>query len=91
MPQQVSSGKVYTGTPLATLLMPLWGWELRAGLLREEQIKLIREFIKKPAETRDRIVQLTGDVPRVELFARQKTPGWDTWGNELENDLELAA
>ena len=32
-----------------------------------------------------------GDVPRVELFARQKTPGWDTWGNEVENDLELAA
>ncbi len=31
------------------------------------------------------------DVPRVELFARQKTPGWDIWGNELENDLELAA
>lgn len=52
---------------------------------------MIREFIKKPAETRDRIVQLTGDVSRVELFARQKTPGWDNWGNEVENDLELAA
>ena len=34
---------------------------------------------------------ITGDVSRVELFARQKTPGWDTWGNEVENDLELAA
>ena len=34
---------------------------------------------------------LMGDVPRIELFARQKTPGWDIWGNELENDLELAA
>ena len=49
------------------------------------------EHSKKPAETRYRIVNLMGDVPRVELFARQKTPGWDTWGNELENDLELAA
>jgi N6-adenosine-specific RNA methylase IME4 len=28
---------------------------------------------------------------RIELFARQKTLGWDIWGNELENDLELAA
>lgn len=25
-----------------------------------------------------------GDVPRVELFARQSTPGWDVWGNEVE-------
>ena len=27
---------------------------------------------------------LLGDVPRVELFARQSTPGWDVWGNEVE-------
>ena len=27
---------------------------------------------------------LMGDVPRVELFARQTTPGWDVWGNEVE-------
>ena len=54
-------------------------------------ISHIEEHSKKPAETRDRIVELVGDVPRVELFARQKTPGWDTWGNELENDLELVA
>ena len=51
----------------------------------------IEEHSKKPAETRERIIELVGDVPRVELFARQKTHGWDTWGNEVENDLELAA
>ncbi len=27
---------------------------------------------------------LMGDVPRVELFARQTAPGWDVWGNEVE-------
>src|SRR3990167_10912183 len=32
---------------------------------------------EKPTEVRDRIVQLMGDLPRVELFARQKTEGWD--------------
>jgi N6-adenosine-specific RNA methylase IME4 len=26
---------------------------------------------------------------RIELFARQKTEGWDVWGNEVENDIEL--
>lgn len=43
----------------------------------------IEQHSKKPDETRDRIVQLMGDVPRVELFARQAVPGWDVWGNEI--------
>ena len=38
---------------------------------------------QKPAEVRERIVQLCGDLPRIELFARQKTEGWDVWGNEV--------
>ncbi len=38
---------------------------------------------EKPPEIRVRIVELFGDLPRIELFARQKTPGWDVWGNEV--------
>lgn len=38
---------------------------------------------KKPDETRRRIVKLLGDVPRLELFARDRAPGWDAWGNEV--------
>lgn len=38
----------------------------------------------KPDEARHRIVELLGDVPRIELFARQRAPGWDAWGDELE-------
>ncbi|MGD9786197.1 MAG: MT-A70 family methyltransferase [Hyphomicrobiaceae bacterium] len=45
----------------------------------------------KPAIVRDHIVRIAGDLPRVELFARQKAPGWDIWGNELPNDIDLAA
>lgn len=30
-----------------------------------------------------------GDVPRVELFARQTPPGWDVWGNEVEPTVNL--
>jgi N6-adenosine-specific RNA methylase IME4 len=37
----------------------------------------------KPDEVRHRIVQLVGDLPRIELFARQRTDGWDAWGNEV--------
>ena len=38
---------------------------------------------KKPDETRRRIVELLGDVPRLEMFARQRAEGWDAWGNEV--------
>jgi N6-adenosine-specific RNA methylase IME4 len=27
--------------------------------------------------------------PRLELFAREKTKGWDVWGNEVESDIKL--
>lgn len=46
--------------------------------------KLDVEYSAKPDETRKRIVELLGDVPRIELFARKRTPGWDAWGDELE-------
>ena len=38
---------------------------------------------KKPEEVRKRIELLFGDLPKIELFARQKTEGWDVWGNEV--------
>ena len=30
-----------------------------------------------------------GDVPRIELFARQSPEGWDVWGNEVECSITL--
>lgn len=43
----------------------------------------IERHSKKPDEVRDRIVKLFGDLPRIELFAREKADGWDCWGNEV--------
>jgi N6-adenosine-specific RNA methylase IME4 len=43
----------------------------------------IEEHSKKPSEVRNRIVDLFGDIPRIELFARQTVDGWDCWGNEV--------
>lgn len=37
---------------------------------------------EKPAITREHIVRLYGDRPRIELFARQSAEGWHAWGNE---------
>jgi N6-adenosine-specific RNA methylase IME4 len=43
----------------------------------------IEKHSKKPNEVKDRIVELVGDLPRIELFARQTAEGWDSWGNEV--------
>ena len=50
----------------------------------------IEEHSKKPDEARDRIVRLMGDLPRIELFARQSPEGWDVWGNEVECSIPFA-
>ena len=42
-----------------------------------------REHSRKPDEVRNKIVELCGDLPRIELFARQQAEGWTSWGNEL--------
>lgn len=44
------------------------------------------EHSKKPDCVRDKIVELCGDIPRIELFARQSAEGWDCWGNEAPED-----
>lgn len=48
-----------------------------------------RKHSQKPDEARKRIVELMGDLPRIELFARDKVDGWHTWGNECECDIDL--
>ncbi len=57
----------------------------------------IMEHSKKPPIIREKIVELFGDIPRIELFARKEDflfeckdwQGWDVWGNEVESDIDL--
>lgn len=68
-------------------------WEYRLALRQKSGIRShkVHQIIeapfeghsKKPDETRRRIVELLGDVPRLEMFARQRAEGWDAWGNEV--------
>jgi N6-adenosine-specific RNA methylase IME4 len=51
----------------------------------------IEQHSKKPDEARIRIVELVGDLPRIELFARERAPGWDVWGNEVDSDIDLVS
>ena len=39
---------------------------------------------EKPAVVRDKIVEFCGDIPRIELFAREKTEGWTSIGNDID-------
>lgn len=55
--------------------------------VRQLQRYLVREHSRKPDEFRDEIVKLVGDLPRIELFARQRVKGWDAWGNEVPDSM----
>ena len=50
----------------------------RANLVQTKALK----HSQKPEEMRQ-LIEATGLEPRIELFARKKTEGWDCWGNEV--------
>ena len=52
-------------------------------------VSRVREHSRKPDEVREKICALLGDLPRIELFARESVKGWDCWGNEVKSDIEL--
>lgn len=41
----------------------------------------IRKHSQKPDIVRNKVIELVGDLPRIELFAREKTEGWDAIGD----------
>ena len=49
----------------------------------------IMSHSKKPDCVRDSIISLVGDLPRLEMFARESVQGWDVFGNEAPNSIEI--
>lgn len=47
------------------------------------------EHSAKPPVIREKLVQLLGDVNRIELFSRDNTNGWSVWGNQCNNSVDL--
>ncbi|MCK5609000.1 DNA methyltransferase [Candidatus Pacearchaeota archaeon] len=43
----------------------------------------VRNHSQKPDIIRELIIKICGDLPRIELFAREKIEGWDAFGNEV--------
>jgi N6-adenosine-specific RNA methylase IME4 len=48
-----------------------------------------REHSRKP-EAYELIEQMYPELPKIELFARQRRNGWDAWGNEFPGDEAVA-
>lgn len=48
-----------------------------------------RKHSQKPECVREYIKFAFPKCSKIELFAREKTPGWDVWGNEVESDIIL--
>ncbi len=65
---------------------------VRAVFSAEEQIQFEGKASKhseKPGQVRDLIVELCGDLPRLEMFAREAATGWDVFGNEAPNSINI--
>jgi N6-adenosine-specific RNA methylase IME4 len=64
--------------------------------VRQLVVEPIGAHSVKPAEVRRRIVELVGDLPRLEMFARQRAEGWEAVGDgvtgrDIREDLRLLA
>jgi N6-adenosine-specific RNA methylase IME4 len=57
--------------------------------VRQAIVEPRREHSRKPACVYDRIERLVAG-PYLELFARQRRPGWDAWGDEVGKFDEAA-
>nr|DAM64845.1 MAG TPA: N6 adenosine methyltransferase subunit [Caudoviricetes sp.] len=66
------------------------GLERQCASVKQVVYSPLGAHSEKPWEVRHRLELLYGEVPRCELFSRDKAPGWDMWGNQCDCDFELA-
>src|SRR5262249_7911170 len=59
------------------------GYKRQSMAVEQVLFAPIREHSRKPEEVARRIDLLIGDIPRIELFAREQRPGWSAWGDQL--------
>lgn len=82
----------YTRSNVENVLVAVKGKglpRLQAGI-KQMVMAPIGEHSVKPAEIREALEKLYGDVKRIELFSRSDAEGWDHWGNEApSNSVEL--
>lgn len=59
--------------------------------LRKSSVLRVKrgQHSRKPDHIKYWIQQWYPYKTKIELFAREKTEGWDVWGNEIESDIDL--
>ena len=86
------SGAEHMGTGYYTRANPEQCWILRKGKGIKRVSASVRRWLHapvgahsaKPQEFYDRVVALFGDIPRLDVFARDTRPGWTCVGNEID-------
>lgn len=86
------SGKEHMGLGYYTRANPEQAWIATRGNGLKRQSMSVRRWLhapsgahsEKPEEFYNRVDQLFGDVPRVDIFARKPRPGWAVIGNEID-------
>lgn len=74
----------YTKSNTEPCLLGIRGrMEVASNRVSQLIVAPLRDHSRKPAEVRDRIVELFGPLKRIELFARETTPGWDAHGDQV--------
>ena len=80
----MGAGYTTRANPETCLLGVTGQMRRHSAAVRQLVVEPVREHSRKPDRIHDDIVRLYGDLPRCELFSRQRRDGWDTWGNELD-------
>lgn len=55
----------------------------KSNRVRQKVVAVRERHSSKPQIVRSHIEDMFGELSRIELFARQKTPGWEVWGDEV--------
>ena len=81
----------YTRQNIEMCLIAIRGKGLprRSASVRQIVYSCLGEHSEKPKEVHHRLEELYGDVPRIELFAREKYGEWDVYGDQVNSDIQL--
>jgi N6-adenosine-specific RNA methylase IME4 len=58
---------------------------------KTSQFYIPKKHSAKPIESYTLIESISNYQNKIELFARNKVQGWDSWGNEVESDIALSS
>lgn len=67
---------------------------VRAVFNAEAQIQFeakVMAHSQKPKQVHDLLVELCGDVPRLEMFSRRPVDGWDAFGDQYDDSIEIGS